>query len=68
MEFDGTRVEVVTIADLKAQSRGPNPHVQDDRHRLIRDFIERRDIQGSRVKLFIDEFPLYHKDLSATSF
>ena len=62
MKFEGTSVEVATIGDLR-QLHGQNATGDDDRHHLIREFIKRMDLQGSGAKLFIDELPMYQKDL-----
>merc|ERR1712130_637456 len=59
LKFEGTSVKVVTIGDLR-KLHGESTSEADDRHHLIREFIKTRSKQD---KVFIDEMPLFQKDL-----
>ena len=61
MKFEGTNVTVVTIGDLKIH-RGNHSGV-DERHHLIREFLRTQRQDKTGVKVFIDELPLFEKDL-----
>ena len=61
MKFDGTRVEVVTMGDLRKLFKA-NASDGDERHQLIKEFIKAQE-QSTRV--FIDELPISQKDLKS---
>jgi len=61
MKFEGTNVRVITIGDLGIH-RG-NHSGGDERHHLIREFLNTMSQKRSDIKVFIDELPLYEKDL-----
>ena len=69
LKFEGTSVEVVTIGDIRI------PHSvretfqvdswTDDRHQLIRELVKVESQESTQTKFFIDELPVYQKDLMA---
>ena len=59
MKFEGTSVKVVTLGELR-KLNGGNTHDEDDRHKLIKEFIQ---TQSQPIKVFIDELPLFQIDL-----
>ena len=61
MKFEGTNVRVITIGDLGIH-RG-NHSGGDERHHLIREFLNTMSQKRGDIKVFIDELPLYEKDL-----
>ena len=69
LKFEGTSVEVVTIGDIRIpQSVRETFQVDswtDDRHQLIRELVKVESQESTQTKFFIDELPVYQKDLMA---
>ena len=60
MKFYGTCIEVVTLGELRKVHGGNMLEEEDDRHYLIREFVQTRN---QPMKVFIDELPVFQIDL-----
>ena len=67
MKFEGSGVEVVTIGDIRQPYSVRKTFWEDsrldDRHQLIRELSKIENEKSTPAKFFIDELPVFHKDL-----
>ena len=61
IKFEGTAVTVITMKDIGMNRRSATDG--DDRHQIIREFLERTVQKDKNIKVFIDELPLFKEDL-----